>query len=195
VFRLAKKERFAGVPVGTIAPEYPRNELIGKTRAALDLLAEFDPRSLHRLRRLVAGVFIFDETGPWGAWMRGPRLIRLNERYVAAPATTDADVAATIVHETTHAWLESLGFTYRAERRPRIEAICHRAEAALARRLPNGAALASYCEERAAAVLSQSDADWSDAAFLKKDATRLRALYVPEWLVEWYVRRRSRRAA
>jgi hypothetical protein len=184
-----------GVPVGTLLPEYPRKELVAKARAALQLVAEFDPRQLDRVRQLVAGVFIFDDTGPLGAWMSGPRLIRLNEKFVAAPDTSDAEVAATIVHETTHAWLEAQGFEYRAERRRRIEAICFRAEAAFARRLPDGAALASAYEERAARVLAQLDSDWSDAAFLAKDSARLRALQVPEWVVEWYVRRRSRRAA
>jgi hypothetical protein len=195
VFRFAAKEQVAGVPVATLLPERPRLELAAKSRAALGLIAEFDPRQLRRLKQLVAGVFIFDDTGPVGAWMREPRLIRLNEKFVAAPDTADAEVAATIVHETTHAWLEARGFVYRADRRRRLEAICFRAEAAFARRLPDGSALANYYEERAAGVLAQSDADWSDAAFHASDVARLRALHAPEWIVEWIARRRGRRAA
>ena len=95
-----------------------------RTRAALNLIAEFDSRQLNRVRRLTAGIFIFDDTGPLGAWIGGPRLIRLNEAYVALPASTDAEVAPTILHETTHAWLEARGFAYRVEHRRRIEAIC-----------------------------------------------------------------------
>ena len=195
VFRFATKERVAGVPVGTLLSEHPQRELMAKTRAAVALIAELDPRQLDRLKRLVAGVFVFDETGPLGAWMEGPRLIRLNEAFIAAPDTSIAEVASTIVHETTHAWLEARGFAYQADRRRRIEAICFRAGAAFARRLPDGAALATDYEERAAGVLAQSDRDWSDAAFLERGSARLRALYVPEWFVQWYVRRWNRRAA
>jgi hypothetical protein len=185
----------AGVLVGTLLPEYPRRELVAKARAALGLFAEFDPRQLRRVGQFVAGVFIFDDTGPVGAWMREPRLIRLNEKFVAALDTTDAEVAATIVHETTHAWLESRGFAYRADRRRRIEAICFRAEAAFARRLPDNSALVSHFEKRAADVLGQSDSDWSDDAFHASEVARLRALHAPDWVVEWIARRRSRRAA
>jgi hypothetical protein len=195
VFRFAAKVKVLGVPVGTLFAEHPRSELFSKTRAALALISEFDPRQLHRLQRLVAGIFIFDETGPLGAWMRGPKLIRLNEAYIASLDTTDADVAATIVHETMHAWLEARGFEYRAERRRRMEAICFRAEAAFARRLPDGEALGNYYEERAAEVLAQSDGDWSDVAFLEMHVARLRALNMPEWVVEWFARRGGRRAA
>jgi hypothetical protein len=195
VFRFARKERVAGVLVGTLFPKLPRTQLVTRTRAALNLIAEFDSRQLDRLRRLTAGIFIFDDTGPLGAWMRAPRLIRLNEAYVAAPATTDAEIAATIVHETTHAWLEARGFAYRAERRRRIEAICYRAEASFVRRLPEGSVLASEYEECRARVLAESDDHWSDAAFYEKNMARARALGVPEWLLAWSARRRKRRAA
>jgi hypothetical protein len=183
------------VLVGTLFPELPRTRLMTRTCAALNLIAEFDPRQLDRLRRLTAGVIIFDDTGPLGEWMREPRLIRLNEAYVAAPATMDSEVAATIVHEVTHAWLEARGFAYRLEHRRRIEAICYRAEAAFARRLPEGAALASKYEERRARVLAQADDDWSDAAFYEKTLVRARALGAPECLLAWSARRRKRRAA
>jgi hypothetical protein len=195
VFRFAAKEHLCGVTVGTLLPLHPRSELLARTRAAIEIIARFDPRQHDRLKRLVAGVFIFDETGALGEWQRGPRLIRLNEAFVAAPDTTDAQVAGTIVHETTHAWLEARGFTYRVERRRRIEAICYRAEAAFARRIPDGIELVSYYEERAKQVLTQTDGEWSDAAFLARDMARLRALSFPEWLVKWFVRHRRRRAA
>ena len=194
VFRLASRERVAGIIIGTLLPLFPRDRLLAKTSAALELIAQFDPRQFDRLRHLAGGIFIFDETGSLGTWLRGSRLIRLNEAFVAAPDTTDAEVAGTIVHETTHAWLEARGFAYHAERRRRIEAICYRAEAAFARRLPDGATLANYYEERAKDMLAQTDDELSDAALLARDVARLRTLGSPEWFVKWLAQRRSRAA-
>jgi hypothetical protein len=195
VFSFASKVPLAGVPIGTLLPQHPRSELLAKMRAAVELIAKFDPAQLDRFQRHVRHVLIFDLPGALGTWVRGPKLILLSEAFVAASDSSDAEVAATIVHETTHAWMEARGFVYQAERRRRIEAICYRAEAKFARRLPDGEALASSYDERAARVLAQSDSDWSDAAFLEKDLARLRTLYIPEWLAERFLRRKTRRVA
>jgi hypothetical protein len=186
LFRFASKEQLAGVTVGTMFPEHPRSALVAKMRAALAMIAEYDLRALNRLQRLVTGVLVFDTIGTLGTWIEPPKLILLNEAFVAAPDTTVAQVAATIVHETTHAWLEARGFAYREERRRRIEAICCRAQAAFARRVPDGLALAIYYQERSAAILDQRDDAWSDSALVARDAARLRALHVPQWFVRLY---------
>ena len=195
VFRFAAKDMLAGICIGTLLPQFPRRTLLAKTRAALELIADHDPRQFARLNQLAAGIFIFEKPGTLGTWLHGPKLILLSEEFIGTPENTDAAVACVIVHETTHAWLEARGIRYRPERRRRIEAICYRAEAAFARRLFDGAALQEHYEERAKDVLAQGDEDWSDAAFLVNDATRLRSLGVPEWLVEWFVRYKARRAA
>src|SRR3978361_393918 len=100
VFLLASSEGAAGVVIGTFLPLFPRDKLLAKTSAALELITRFDPRQYDRLRHLAAGIFIFDETGSLGTGLRESRLIRLNEAVVAAPGAAAAEVAGTIVHET-----------------------------------------------------------------------------------------------
>ena len=172
--------------VGTFFPEHPQSALVAKMRSTLELIAKYDPRQLNRLHRFVSGVLLFELIGSLGTWVEPPKLILLNEAFVAAPETTDAQIAATIVHETTHAWLEARGFAYGAGRRRRIESICYRVQATFARRLPDGFALASYYEERSAGVAAQSDDEWSDSALIAREAARLRALHVPQWFVRLY---------
>ncbi|MBO0763938.1 MAG: hypothetical protein J2P50_05035 [Hyphomicrobiaceae bacterium] len=104
-------------------------------------------------------------------------------------------IAATIVHEATHARLQRCGIGYDEERRSRIEAICFRREAALAMKLPNGGSVRETAE-RQLARCATSDF-WTDAAFDTRfpdsAAEALRYLGAPEWLVRLLVRRWRRR--
>lgn len=124
-------------------------------------------------------------------WSRDARLVRLREDYVLDPATSSADVASTLVHEGTHAWLCRLGFGYEEHRRARIEAICYRSEVAFARRLPNGETLLPDLD----AALALDPALYSAAAQRERDAADLRTLGVPGWLVRFLVLISRRRAA
>jgi hypothetical protein len=182
-FKLAAKREIHGIRVGVALLEAEDEVVFAKLEAALDLLKRYDQRQLARLRRF-ARVLVFGSVGPQGEWFRHARTIRLGERQVVATDTHAAHVAATIVHETTHAWLESLGFQYRPDRRRRIEALCYRAEAAFARKIPGGEDLSAYYMERARAILAGEDADWSDNAFRDRRVVRLAALGVPQRLAE-----------
>jgi len=197
IFRMSKKRVCERVEIGTLLLEREARETIEeKVSAALILLALHDCRQLARLRARVVGIFVFGST-QWelGSWDREARLIKLKESYVMDASVEPLAIAAMIVHETTHAWLEYLGFKYESARRQRIEAICFRSEAAFARRVPDGDASAKYYEERAAKILVESPETWSDTAFANRAARELRELGTPKWLVDWLLRFRNRRVA
>jgi hypothetical protein len=197
MFRMSKKRDCERVKIGTLLLETKERSVIEeKVCAALKLLAIHDSRHLVRLRAHVAGIFVFGST-QWalGSWIQRARLIRLKESYVADESVATMAIAALIVHETTHAWLEHLGFKYEPGGRQRIEAICFRMEAAFARHVPEGADLAKYSEDRAAKILAEPSEVWSDSAFANRAATELRELGTPKWIVDWLLRFRNRRVA
>ena len=119
-------------------------------------------------------------------WHRDARLVKLTEKYVGAASTHAAHLAATVVHEAAHARLEESGVRYTADQRRRIEAICVRAEARFARRLPGGEELAAYYRDSAARILDDSDERWSDAAFRGRVLKSLLALGTPHWILRLF---------
>jgi hypothetical protein len=191
VFRNSERRTLAGIPAGVFLPSAEEREAaFPKLAAALDVLARHDPRRFERLRADVDGILVFGLPGARGAWILGARLVVLKLEYVTAPETSAEEVASTLVHEGTHAWLDRLGFGYDEPRRARIEAICYRAQLAFARRLPDPGGLVELAQRQ----LSRDPADWSDAAFERNYEEGLRELGVPGWLVRllgWRKRRRS----
>jgi hypothetical protein len=186
----ARRRTVHGIKVGVLLPTVSAEELFSKVAAALDLLRDHGPRQLARMRRLVSGVLVFGSVGPDGEWHREVRLILLSEPNVAKSDTHPAHVACLLVHEISHAWLEHRGCEYVSGRRRRIEAICCRAAARLARRIPGGNELGGYYEVRAQQILSQSGDDWSDAAFRKRAVGNLHILGAPTWLMRFMERSR-----
>lgn len=189
LFRLSRRRGIDGYTVA-ISPteEATRATLESKCAQALELLHTQAPREFGRLLAYTDGAIVIGAWGPLGEWLRAARLVRLNDAYAAKPETHPAHVASTLVHEATHAWLESRGFEYAPSQRRRIEAICHRAEAAFARRLDGGGALAQYYEMLAHQVLEQTDEQWSDAAFDKRHLTEMRDAGLPAWFLRLLTR-------
>jgi hypothetical protein len=94
-------------------------------------------------------------------------------------------IAATIVHEATHARLESCGIEYVEGMRHRIEAICLRQEIAFAAKLPNGQELQEAAEH--ILTLCTGPGFWSKTSMRERDLAgsleALRYLGAPEWLL------------
>lgn len=134
------------------------------------------------------GILVLGEVRFAGRWLAAPKLIQLNQAWIVSADTNAMDVASTIVHEATYAWLESCGFTFAIGRRQRIEAICYRSEAEFARRIPDGEELSALYERCAQLVLEEGDAEWSDEALQARHAQELRELGAPEWLIKTFVR-------
>ena len=66
----------------------PNDELMEKVRVALDLVAQYAPCSLRRLRRY--GGILVQGTRRNGAWYRGAAVVKFGERYVASVESAEA---------------------------------------------------------------------------------------------------------
>jgi hypothetical protein len=174
----------AGVEVGTFLPDTADIAAIeAKTSDAFVLLSEYGRRHLARVRTLADGVLLLGTAvGAVGSWNGDARLIRLSQHFIANAETKPVHIAATIVHEATHAWLDHLGFSYAPHYRARIEAICYRAESAFARRIPGCESLALEYDMCAQVVLERPVEEWSDRAFRSRTAAELSELGLPRWL-------------
>jgi hypothetical protein len=124
---------------------------------------------------------LFGTIGSLGSWNQDARLIAVSQGFIVDADTRPIHVAATIVHEATHAWLDSRGFSYAPHQRARVEAICYRAEAAFIRRVPGESDLASMYESCARAAVDTPD-DWSDDAARDRAYVNLKELGFPAWL-------------
>ena len=132
--------------------------------AALQLIGEFAPSELERLRRISRGIVVARLYGARAEWRQSIRVCIVSSHYLRDPDTTAAGIASSIIHELMHARLDAIGFDYREERRARIERICFRASRRFLARLPQSA-------DRDSAVhdiddyLCLESREWSNAAF------------------------------
>src|SRR5882757_7752189 len=117
------------------------SEDLMRVESALMLIKQHSPLDYARIIRELERIWVTLSFHGLGEYRHSLRACILDERYVAAPATTVEQIASTIVHETTHARLERYGIGYKEELRARIEAICFRRELAFAARLPDSAEL------------------------------------------------------
>jgi hypothetical protein len=188
LYRLSSKRVARGVEIGLP----PENAEGPKLEQALELIATHSPTDWARLRRRVRRILVFQHLDGQAEWHRSPRVVALAAAFLARPGIEPAHVAATLVHEATHAWLEGLGFEYVTGRRGRIEAICYRREAAFARRLAGGERLASYYDDLAQAALGSDQ--WSQSAFVERRKQTLVNAGLPKWLVSLLAWRSAPRA-
>jgi hypothetical protein len=117
----------------------------------------------------------------------------LDPRHVLDETIPPEIIAASIVHEATHARLWRRGFGYEEELRSRVEAICFRRERAFAAKLPNGEQVREQADRCLAAY---NDRDhWTNEAFRKRYDVQIEkaAVYagVPNWLIRILKRLRA----
>ena len=180
LFRRAERLVLEGVSVGVLWPtEDESSVIVRKLEAALRLIARYDRRRFDRLRQDINGILVFGTVGALAQWVQTERLIVIRQTYVANPKSSIAELAATLVHEGTHAWLSRLGFGYEPTRRTRIEAVCFRSEMAFARHLPDPGGIVQQAERQ----LARDPSYWATSAFRDRTLEELRILGVPRWLV------------
>jgi hypothetical protein len=161
-----------GIPVAvtnTLEPELSSERVFARAEAVLDLVGRHQPWRLAHLRRDLAAIVV-ERFACRGAYFAERRACLLELTFMVNPQFTDAQVAATLVHEGVHARLDRLsaryGVTAFAEAPARHERICRRAELAFGLAVPGGEAVV----ERARASLALADRDvapaidWADAA-------------------------------
>jgi hypothetical protein len=181
---MSTARRVDGIWIGSWG-RTPEEDLT-RVEGALLLIQQHSPLNHARIVRELERIWVDLSFHGVGEYKHSLRACILDERYVADPATTIERIAATIVHEATHARLERYGIGYRAELRARIEAICFRRELAFAVRLPNSAEL----QQQIAQCLEWYQAHpnfFSDATFRERHTAggieALRHAGVPDLLI------------
>ena len=126
----------------------------------------------------------------------------LDRNWVTAPDTMPDMIAASIVHEATHARLDGLNIQYLEPLRARIERLCDAESIAFARRVPNGESLARrIIESRPTDAAHWSDERLDDRILKARrsdmDAMRkeLDDAHLPAWLKKLLQRLARSRAA
>jgi hypothetical protein len=150
---------------------------LSRLKAALQLVADYTPRRLRRMRRDLAG-FLVQRFPCRGAFLPDRRECLVELTFLVNPAHGVPEIAASIVHEATHARVAAMCGALPDVMRAREERLCRTAELELGLALPDGAVVV----QRARAALAMTDGevapsvDWGEAArrVAQVDAARSR---------------------
>jgi predicted SprT family Zn-dependent metalloprotease len=144
--------------------------------AALRTIERHDRRRATRLKTDLKRFLITDAEG--AEFIPSIRACALSSRYVAR-ASAD-ELAATIVHEATHARLWARGIRYSRSRRERIERLCTREEIDFARHLESAENLVADAEARLQREW------WTEEHELERRLRQLEQLGRPMWYRRMY---------
>jgi len=155
-----------GLPVRIVntRPDIETEHVIQRLTAALDLIATFAPRRYRWLRHDVAG-FVVERFACRGAFFPQSRECLVELTFTVNPRHGLPEIAASIVHEATHARVARMCRTRSPEQHAREERLCRRAELEFGLALPDGAVVV----QRARDSLALADrevapaVDWAEA--------------------------------
>jgi hypothetical protein len=156
-----------GLPVRIVntRPDIRTDQVIQRLTAALDLIATYAPRCYRRFRNDLAGIVV-ERFACRGAFFPISRECLVELTFTVNPQHTLPEIAASIVHEATHARVAHWCGTSPPESRAREERLCRRAELAFGLALPDGAIVVQRAQ--AALALDEQDVaptvDWREAA-------------------------------
>jgi hypothetical protein len=145
-----------GIPVvvNNTRPDIETSDVLVRLDRTLALIERFVPHHFRHLKRDIAYILV-ERFACRGAYFHEQRACLVELTFSVNPSFSDAEVAATILHEAMHARLDRLGFPLEMEDRARQERFCRRAEIEFGQLVPGG----DRVVERAASTLAQSDAD------------------------------------
>ena len=196
---MSRSSKVDGLWIGTMESEAQVG--LRRLEEALLLIKRHDGLNYSRVIRNLSRIWVNLVPSSLAHYDRALNACVFDERFIRNEATTTEDIASTIIHEATHARLESLGVTYDEAKRPRIEAICLRRELGFARKLPDGNSFRQQIVDRLAWLAGDHDF-YSDTNFQQRrqegELETLRYLNAPSWIVRWatwLIHRRRRRAS
>ena len=132
------------VDVVNTRPDIDTEQVLRRTDAVIGLVERYQPWRVRHLRRDLARILV-QRFACRGAYFPDERTCLLELTFVVNPGFTEAQVAATLVHEGMHARLdrfcERFGVPPFPHRRARHERICRRAELEWGLAVPNGDAV------------------------------------------------------
>lgn len=140
--------------VSNTRPDIDTRAVIARIERTLELIERHVPHHFRHLRRDFAYIVV-ERFACRGAYFHEQHACLVELTFAVNPDFSDAEVAATILHEAMHARLHQLGFPLEMEDRARQERFCRRAEIEFGQRVPDGDRVVA----RASATLSASDED------------------------------------
>ena len=142
------------VMVENSRPDIATSDVLTRLGSALALIDQYTPHYGRHLRRDLAGLIV-RRFACRGAYFPESRLCLVELTFCVHPEISEAQIAATILHEGMHARLHALRLVSPARHRAREERFCRRAEIEFGRLVPGGEAIV----ERALDALQLSDHD------------------------------------
>lgn len=135
-------------------PDIETGAVLDRLSHALDLIALYAPRRFRRMTQDLSGIVVH-RFACRGAFFPQTRECLVELTFTVNPDHTLPEIAASIVHEATHARVAARCGMLPEALRPREERICRRAELDFGTALPGGAVVV----ERARRSLGLSDQD------------------------------------
>jgi hypothetical protein len=125
------------VVVNNTRPDINIIDVIARLERSLSLISRYVPHHFRHLKRDFAYIIV-ERFACRGAYFHEQRACLVELTFTVNPEFSDAEVAATILHEAMHARLHLLGFPLEMEDRARQERFCRRAEIEFGLLAPNG---------------------------------------------------------
>lgn len=128
-----------GIPVvvHNTRPDIETGDVLARLDRALALIEQHVPHHFRHLKRDFAYIVV-QRFACRGAYFHEQRACLVELTFTVNPDFSDAEVAATILHEAMHARLHELGFPLEMADRARQERFCRRAEIEFGQLVPNG---------------------------------------------------------
>ena len=145
-----------GIPVlvNNTRPDIDTNDVLARLDRTLALIEQYVPHHFRHLKRDFAYIVV-ERFACRGAYFHEQQACLVELTFTVNQDFSDAEVAATILHEAMHARLHRLGFPLEMEDRARQERFCRRAEIEFGQLVPLGDRVVA----RANATLLASDED------------------------------------
>jgi hypothetical protein len=174
----SERKRLKGLVVSCSEVDGDCELFFDKIERALVLIEKYDERRLTRMRHDIRAIALAK---------RGASYFESTVRAVfldanAFPRASVEAIAASLIHEATHARLFQAGFRNYATNKERHERICIREELAFARRLPDAGDLIQRLETRA------TQPWWNEEGRQARLAAFVDAYGLPNWLYRLLVR-------
>ncbi len=153
---MTETQTIRGVPIAVFntRPDIETRRVFERLDGALGVIERYQPHRLRRFRRDVAGIIV--RRFPCRAAFFGDtRECLIELTFAGAGQFSDAQVAASIVHEGVHARLLAMGLAGQPGNEAREERLCRKAELELGLSVPDGQPVV----ERALATLTLDDTD------------------------------------
>jgi hypothetical protein len=125
------------VVVYNTRPDIGTDAVIARLERTLSLIEQYAPHHFRHLKRDFAYIVV-QRFACRGAYFHEQRACLVELTFTVNPDFSDAEVAATILHEAMHARLDALGFPLEMEDRARQERFCRRAEIEFGMLVPGG---------------------------------------------------------